>query len=81
MQKRKMDRFLFYNRFNIIINLDTNQLEIYTGFNKVPTQNRYAKYRDLEYNNGYCECKLVYSFDLTNIPENWIQVLNKKEEE
>ena len=64
-----------------IINLDTNQLEIYTGFNKVPTQNRYAKYRDLEYNNGYCECNLVYSFDLTNIPENWIQVVNKKEEE
>lgn len=64
-----------------IINLTTNKLEIYTGFNKRPTKNRYAKYRDLENNSGYYECKLVHSFDLTDIPENWIKILNKKGEE
>lgn len=55
-----------------IINLDTNQLEIYTGFNKVKTNNRY----NTKPIDGYYQCRIIKKYPLDNIPEFWIDECN-----
>lgn len=56
-----------------IINLDKNILEIYKGFQKTPNKNRY--FYDGRERDGYYNCKLIKTFPLNNIPENWIELL------
>ena len=53
-----------------IINLDTNELEIYKGFQSSPSNSRYG--------NGmgpgnYYPCKLIKTYLLNNIPDNWLE--------
>ena len=67
-----------------IINLDTNELEIYVGFNKVPQNNRYSQFvvKDEFDDRGYVECKLIKTYSLVDFPkdiEKEIEMLEKIE--
>lgn len=64
-----------------IINLDKNVLEFYKGFNKVPQNNRYSKFANSQENGGYCECKLLAEYPLTEIYEGKITLDNMKLED
>lgn len=60
-----------------IINLDTNMLEIYVGFQKEEQKgNRYNKYKEYS-DNDYEAVRLIKEFPLNNIPDNWEQILDK----
>lgn len=65
-------------QYGYIINLDKNVLEVYVGLQRIPNINRYACEPD-EY--GYYNCKLQHEFPLTNIPDNWIEILNASQKE
>lgn len=74
-------RFLgnsLFCEYGYVINLDTNKLEIYVGFNKVEQNNRYSKFANPKDYEGYAECILLTEFDLDDIPLNWENILNKK---
>ena len=54
--------------YGYIINLDTNKLEFYRGFQqKAQKGNRYKKFP----NGKYYPCKLVGTAPLDNIPDDW----------
>lgn len=55
-----------------IINLDTNKLEVYEG---------YQKYVDEDGNEKYGKCALIHENNLTDIPENWLETLPIDENE
>jgi hypothetical protein len=57
-----------------IINLDHNVLEIYKGFQTKPNDGRYVKKKEGE----YYPCKLVATFSLKDIPENWEEIVTKR---
>jgi hypothetical protein len=44
-----------------VINLDTNQLEVYRGFQKKPNDNRYVVSKP---DDGYYNCALAHTFDI-----------------
>lgn len=57
-----------------VIDLDTNKLEIYDGFNKneLTTNDRFhflEPISDSEYNGEYHPVKIVKSYDLDNLPD------------
>ena len=58
--------------FAYIINLDTNKLEVYRGFQKVkdPTNRYTISEIDAKENMGYYPCKMVTEIDLATI-QNW----------
>jgi hypothetical protein len=62
-----------------IINLDTNELEVYKGFQSEPHENRYTDYV-YESNSGdkYYPCRLVATYDLDNIPDNVMEQLEEQ---
>jgi hypothetical protein len=57
-----------------IINLDTNELEIYKGYQRRPNNNRYACKAD---EDGYYNCALIRSYPLDEISENWIKEVSE----
>lgn len=59
-----------------VINLTTNKLEIYRGFQKKPQKNRY--YTRKQICKGYYNVKLVIEFPLDNIPDDWVEQLDKE---
>lgn len=59
--------------YGYIINLDSNELEIYIGGNKKKINNRY----NTKPYDGYYQCKLLKRYPLKDIPENWIQECNE----
>lgn len=62
-----------------IINLDTNELEIYKGFQKEPNYNRY--HIDTPSKSGYYNCKLIKSISLDDIyNSNNFKTLLKEDE-
>jgi len=62
-----------------ILNLDSEELEIYDGFQKErPAESRYAGDAP---DNGYWGCKLVATFPLAAIPEDWIDQAFPREPE
>lgn len=61
-----------------IINLDDNVLEVYQGFQKTPDNNRY---QISEPDNGYYHVKLLKTYPLENIPENWVEEIEALEED
>lgn len=50
-----------------IINLDTNRLEIYEGFQKKPLQPTERFYKETPY-DGYYGCKKICELDIYNLP-------------
>ena len=59
--------------FAYIINLDTNKLEYYLGFQKHPfDDNEYGT----EITHGYYPCKKEAEFDLDNITEDAVDMMN-----
>lgn len=50
-----------------VINLDSNKLEIYAGFQKKPQKNRYFKIPIGK--NDYANCKLVFEIDLNKVKD------------
>jgi hypothetical protein len=64
--------------FGYIINLETNELEIYKGGQKAPQENRYQINTS---ETGYYNCALVKIFSLNDIPEDWLSQLPDDEEE
>lgn len=64
--------------FGYVLNLDALTLEFYSGFQKEPQPgNRFGETTE----NSYYACKLVGSFPLTEIPENWEELCYKREEQ
>ena len=59
-----------------VINLTTNKLEIYRGFQKKPQKNRY--YTRKQICKGYYNVKLVIEFPLDAIPDDWVEQLDKE---
>ncbi len=57
-----------------VINLDTNELEIYQGFRKKPNT-RDNRYRIIKPSNGYYACEMIISFPLSEIPDNWLEMV------
>lgn len=61
-----------------ILNLDTNKLEFWEGFQKEPHEgNRFGQ----EKSDGYYPCKMVGEYSLTEIPEDWQEKLFPQEQE
>ena len=59
-----------------VINLTTNQLEIYRGFQKKPTINRYyIEWARREYFN----VALLVEFPLDDIPVDWLRIVLEKD--
>lgn len=65
--------------YGYIINLDTNELEIYRGGQESPSKNRYST--ELPNDSGYYNCRLVHVFSLNNIPSNWENEIDYKTDE
>ena len=61
-----------------IINLDTNELEFYLGFQKSPVNNRFAQY--VTEDDNYYAVKKIISFKLDDIPDNWLDTVKEIEE-
>lgn len=64
-----------------VLNLDTDELEVYTGFNKEPvTKGRFAGPVNAD---GYAPVRLVATFDIFNLPEKdeFIAVCEERETE
>ncbi|HBD94633.1 MAG: hypothetical protein A2355_02580 [Spirochaetes bacterium RIFOXYB1_FULL_32_8] len=57
-----------------IINLNTNELEIYRGFRKKPNK-KSNRYKILNSENGYYSCEILYTYPLDKIPDNWLDEL------
>lgn len=55
-----------------VIDLDTNKLEVFKGFNQTPLVDteRFANVPNLEKTDGYYPICLVASFDLSALPDN-----------
>ena len=62
-----------------IINLDDNILEIYRGYQESPQENRYYTDRSLDAAVNFYNCKLLCSFPLEDIPDNWEEIILKEE--
>ena len=67
-----------------ILNLDTNQFEVYgAGSQSQPhDRGRYGQtlaknqpHRSKERSNLYYGCRLVAAFDANNIPKNWVEIV------
>lgn len=66
-----------------LVNLDTNELEVYVGFNKEPLNKEERFYFDgYVSESGYTPIKLVKKYDLNNLPTNevFIKELESSEE-
>jgi hypothetical protein len=63
-----------------LINLDTNQLEVYRGFNKKPLKKSERFYSMSRSNNGYHQIKLLHTYDIDNLPKekDFINLLENK---
>lgn len=59
-----------------IINLDTNELEIYLGFQETPNNNRYSIDKTDDY--GYYSCALFKSIPLNKVSENMMQEIENE---
>lgn len=64
-----------------IINLDTNKFEVYRGFQTENQDNRYKLTQNevdrLKKEYEYYNCKLIKEFDLKNVPEDWVKIIEK----
>jgi hypothetical protein len=63
-----------------VINLTTNRLEIYRGFQKRPQDNRY-KYTKSKKDNGYYNCALIREIPLSQVKNFDMGELEKEIEE
>lgn len=62
-----------------IVNLDTNELEVYRGFQTEPHTNRYTDYvYDSGSGDKYYPCKLITTYPLGNIPDGVMEELENK---
>ena len=60
-------------QYGYIINLDTNELEYWEGYqNKPQPGNRYGVYKE----DGSYPCRLIMTFPLDRIPENAVEQMN-----
>jgi hypothetical protein len=50
-----------------VINLDEGLLEVYKGFQKARTENRYAQFIDPT--SSYANCRLIATYPLTALPD------------
>lgn len=72
-----------------LINLDTEELEVYTGFNKEPLPDgaKFKGVKRLEDNTEYYEISLLHSFKFSEIPDdekeyvNFLEKLSQEEGE
>lgn len=64
-----------------IINLDTNMLEVYKGFNK--NKNAPGRYADIETSREFYGVSLLAEFPLDNLPtqDTFVELLTEKDEE
>lgn len=63
-----------------IVNLDTDKLEVWRGFQHSPTKsNRYGQKED----RGYFPCKMIKEYDLNKLPtkQKFLKDLDQREEE
>jgi len=60
--------------FAYVINLDTEMLEIYFGWQREKGIGRYV---GNSANKGYWGVSLVKEYPLNNIPYNWLEEVNK----
>jgi hypothetical protein len=58
-----------------IINLDTNELEVYKGFQDTPSNSRYGNKKS---EGGFYPCKLVKVFKLGSLDSNWVKELKEE---
>jgi hypothetical protein len=63
-----------------LINLDTNQLEVYVGFNKEPLEKSERFYSTNTVDDGYYPIKLLHTYDIDNLPKekDFINLLENK---
>jgi hypothetical protein len=62
-----------------IINLDEGVLEVYKGFQTSPHENRYTDYvHDSAIGDKYYPCKLIETYPLSNIPDNAMEIVEKR---
>jgi hypothetical protein len=63
-----------------LINLDTNQLEVYVGFNKRPLKKSERFYSTDAPIDGFYPIKLLHTYDIDNLPEenDFINLLENK---
>ena len=67
-------RHSLFCEYGYIINLDSNALEFWKGYQRFPQENnRYGTETD----NGYYPCKLVETFSLNSLPDNIIEIMNE----
>jgi hypothetical protein len=68
-----------------VIDLDKNQLEVYTGFNKSPLgeDERFANIKPSDNTSGYLGIRFLQKFDLDKLPTKakFLSSLKKKEKE
>lgn len=71
-----------------LVNLDTEELEVYTGFNKepLPDGSRFKGIKKLEDNTKYYEISLLHSFKISELPEEkefvqFLEELSREKEE
>lgn len=65
----------FSCQYAYIINLDTNDLEIYQGYQTTRGTGRYAKGSKKD-KDGFYPVSLVITFSILNIPEDWLDVVD-----
>lgn len=59
-----------------IINLDTNTLEVYEGFQKANSESRYSLQKPSD--SGYWACKLIYECPLATLPGSFEEFIKKE---
>lgn len=65
----------FSCQYAYIINLDTNDLEIYQGYQTTRGAGRYAKGAKKD-EDGFYPVSLVITFPILNIPNDWLDVVD-----
>ena len=68
---------IYLCEYAYIINLDTNEFEIYAPMYYKVIEDRYNS----EDNEGETKCRLIKKYKLDNIPNNWIKECEKIDEE
>lgn len=64
-----------------IINLSTEKLEVYRGFQKEPQKNRYyLSSEEAPKDTQFFNVALLVEFPLEDIPDDWKQILEEKDE-
>lgn len=75
---QELIKLSLYCDWAYVINLDTNELEIWKGSQREPHPNRYGIEPTMHMANDYYPCSLIITFPLDDIPDDWTDIVSRK---